>query len=95
MQVSMRHMLIVPAQSGTCVQGHAGHAEARSRANHAAPAERTLPHSAAALIRTRKPARFPWQNTRWECHRLVTVDAAMVVLDAGLDLNETICLSET
>ena len=96
MLLSMRHMLICAGLSlGLASAACAGHAEARSRADHAA---HTLSlHSAAAIIQDQETGEILYgknASTVTPIASITKLMTAMVVLDAGLDLNETITISD-
>jgi D-alanyl-D-alanine endopeptidase (penicillin-binding protein 7) len=98
MLLSMRHMLICAGLSvGLASTAYAGHAEARSRADNAAPAEHKLSlHSAAALIQDQETGEILYgknASTVTPIASITKLMTAMVVLDAGLDLQETITIS--
>jgi serine-type D-Ala-D-Ala endopeptidase (penicillin-binding protein 7) len=100
MLLSMRQMLICAGLSlGLASAAHAGHhAEARSRADNAGPAAHKLSlHSAAAIIQDQETGEILYgknASTVTPIASITKLMTAMVVLDAGLDLNETITISD-
>jgi D-alanyl-D-alanine endopeptidase (penicillin-binding protein 7) len=98
MLLSMRHMLICAGLSlGLASAACAGHAEARSRADHATPAAHELwLRSAAAIIQDQETGEILYgknASTVTPIASITKLMTAMVVLDAGLDLQETITIS--
>jgi D-alanyl-D-alanine endopeptidase (penicillin-binding protein 7) len=98
MLLSMRHMLICAGLSlGLASAAYAGHAEARSRADNAAPAAHKLSlRSAAAIIQDQETGEILYgknSSTVTPIASITKLMTAMVVLDAGLDLNEPITIS--
>ena len=98
MLLSMRHMLICAGLSlGFASAACAGHAEARSRADNAAPAAHKLSlRSAAAIIQDQETGEILYgknSSTVTPIASITKLMTAMVVLDAGLDLQETITIS--
>jgi D-alanyl-D-alanine endopeptidase (penicillin-binding protein 7) len=98
MLLSMRHMLICAGLSlGLASAAYAGHAEARSRADNAAPAAHKLSlRSAAAIIQDQETGEILYgknSSTVTPIASITKLMTAMVVLDAGLDLQETITIS--
>jgi D-alanyl-D-alanine endopeptidase (penicillin-binding protein 7) len=98
MLLSMRHMSLCAGLSlGLASAACAGHAEARSRAVHAAPAAHELSlRSAAAIIQDQETGEILYgknANTVTPIASITKLMTAMVVLDAGLDLQETITIS--
>lgn len=99
MLLSMRHMLICAGLSVALASAaYAGHAEARRGADHATPAAHTLSlHSAAAIIQDQETGEILYgknASTVTPIASITKLMTAMVVLDAGLDLNETITISD-
>src|SRR5665647_3399687 len=99
MLLSMRHMLICAGLSVALASAaYAGHAEARRGADHATPAAHTLSlHSAAAIIQDQETGEMLYgknASTVTPMAAITKLMTAMVVLDAGLDLNETITISD-
>ena len=99
MLLSMRHMLICAGLSVALASAaYAGHAEARRGADHATPAVHTLSlHSAAAIIQDQETGEILYgknASTVTPIASITKLMTAMVVLDAGLDLNETITISD-
>ena len=98
MLLSMRHMLICAGLSlALASAAYAGHAEARSRADNAAPAAHKLSlRSAAAIIQDQETGEILYgknSSTVTPIASITKLMTAMVVLDAGLDLQETITIS--
>ena len=98
MLLSIRPMLICAGLSlGLAVAAYSGHAEARRGADHATPAAHTLSlHSAAAIIQDQETGEILYgknASTVTPIASITKLMTAMVVLDAGLDLNETITIS--
>jgi len=98
MPLSMRHMLICACLGlGLESAAYAGHADARSRADNAAPAVHKLSlRSAAAIIQDQETGEILYgknASTVTPIASITKLMTAMVVLDAGLDLNETITIS--
>jgi D-alanyl-D-alanine endopeptidase (penicillin-binding protein 7) len=98
MLLSMRHMSLCAGLSlGLASAACAGHTEARSRAVHAAPAAHELSlRSAAAIIQDQETGEILYgknANTVTPIASITKLMTAMVVLDAGLDLQETITIS--
>jgi serine-type D-Ala-D-Ala endopeptidase (penicillin-binding protein 7) len=98
MLLSMRHMLICAGLSlGFASAAHAGHAEARSRADNAAASAHTLSlRSAAAIVQDAETGEILYGKNASAVTPIASITklmTAMVVLDAGLDLNETITIS--
>ena len=98
MLLSTRHVLICAGLSlGLASAAYAGHAEARGRADNAAPAAHTLSlRSAAAIIQDQETGEILYgknASTVTPIASITKLMTAMVVLDAGLDLNETITIS--
>ncbi len=98
MRLSMRHLLICAGLSlGLASAGYPGHTEARSRADNAAPAAQKLSlHSAAAIIQDEETGEILYVKNASTVAPIASITklmTAMVVLDAGLDLNETITIS--
>ncbi|HEY5293255.1 MAG TPA: D-alanyl-D-alanine endopeptidase [Burkholderiales bacterium] len=94
----MRHMLICACLGlGLESAAYAGHADARSRADNAAPAVHKLSlRSAAAIIQDQETGEILYgknASTVTPIASITKLMTAMVVLDAGLDLNETITIS--
>jgi serine-type D-Ala-D-Ala endopeptidase (penicillin-binding protein 7) len=93
---SMRHVLICACLSlGLASAGYAG--ESRSRADNTAPAARKLSlRSSAAIIQDQQSGEVLYgknANAVTPIASITKLMTAMVVLDAGLDLNETITIS--
>src|SRR5450756_2378338 len=98
MLLSMRHMLICAALSVALASAaYAGHAEARRGADHATPAAHKLSlRSAAAIIQDQETGEILYgknASTVTPIASITKLMTAMVVLDAGLDLQETISIS--
>lgn len=95
MRFSMRHALICAGLSVGL--GIAGQAEARGRADIAAPGARTLSlRSAAAIIQDQDTGEILYvknANAVAPIASITKLMTAIVVLDAGLDLNEPITIS--
>ena len=94
----MRHTLICAGLGlGLASAAYAGHGEARSRADNAAPATHKLSlRSAAAIIQDQETGEILYgknASTVTPIASITKLMTAMVVLDAGLDLNETITIS--
>ena len=98
MLLSTRHVLICVGLSlGLASAGYPGHTEARSRADNAALAAQKLSlHSAAAIIQDQETGEILYGKNASTVAPIASITklmTAMVVLDAGLDLNETITIS--
>lgn len=98
MRLSMRHALICAGLSaGLAVAAFSGRAEAGSRGDGAAPAARTLSlRSAAAIIQDQETGEILYVKNASAVAPIASITklmTAMVVLDAGLDLNEAITIS--
>ena len=98
MLLSTRHVLICAGLSlGLASAAYAGHAEARGRADNAAPAAHKLSlRSAAAIIQDQETGEILYgknASTVTPIASITKLMTAMVVLDADLDLNETITIS--
>ena len=98
MLLSTRHVLICAGLSlGLASAAYAGHADARGRADNAAPAAHKLSlRSAAAIIQDQETGEILYgknASTVTPIASITKLMTAMVVLDAGLDLNETITIS--
>jgi serine-type D-Ala-D-Ala endopeptidase (penicillin-binding protein 7) len=100
MLLSTRHMLICAGLSlGLASAAYAGQVEARSRADkdNGAPAERKLSlRSAAAIIQDQETGEILYGKNASAVTPIASITklmTAMVVLDAGLDLNESITIS--
>ena len=98
MLLSTRHVLICAGLSlGLASAAYAGHAEARGRADNAAPTAQKLSlHSAAAIIQDQETGEILYGKNASTVAPIASITklmTAMVVLDAGLDLNETITIS--
>ena len=93
MLLSIRPMLICAGLSlGLASAAYAGHAEARRGADHATPAAHKLSlRSAAAIIQDQETGEILYgknASTVTPIASITKLMTAMVVLDAGLDLNE-------
>jgi len=98
MLLSMRHMLICAGLGlGLASAAYAGHAEARNRADSAVPAAHKLSlRSVAAIIQDQETGEILYLKNASTVAPIASITklmTAMVVLDAGLDLNETITIS--
>ena len=98
MPLSMRQILICACLGlGLASAAYAGNAEARSRADNAAPAARKLSlRSAAAIIQDQETGEILYgknASTVTPIASITKLMTAMVVLDAGLDLQETVTIS--
>ncbi len=94
---SMRHILTCAGLIlGLASAGYAGHAEARSRADSAVPAAQKLSlRSASAIIQDQETGEILYgknASTVTPIASITKLMTAMVVLDAGLDLQETITI---
>jgi len=98
MRLSMRHSLICAGLSlGLAVAAYSGEADARGRVDNAAPGARKLSlRSAAAIIQDQETGEILYVKNASAVAPIASITklmTAMVVLDAGLDLNETITIS--
>jgi len=98
MPLSMRHSLICAGLSlGIASAAYAGHAQARGRAADAAPVAHKLSlRSAAAIIQDQETGEILYGKNASTVAPIASITklmTAMVVLDAGLDLQETITIS--
>ena len=98
MLLSTRHRLICAGLGlGLASAVCAGHAEARNRADNAAPAAYKLSlRSAAAIIQDQETGHILYGKNAGTVAPIASITklmTAMVVLDAGLDLQETITIS--
>jgi D-alanyl-D-alanine endopeptidase (penicillin-binding protein 7) len=96
MLFSMRPLLVCAALSlGLGSVAYSDHAEARNRAEHAAVHKLSL-RSAAAIIQDQETGEILYgknASTVTPIASITKLMTAMVVLDAGLDLDETITIS--
>ena len=98
MRLFMRHALICAGLSvGFAVAANSGQAEARGRADSAAPGARPLSlRSAAAIIQDQETGEILYGKNAAAVAPIASITklmTAIVVLDAGLDLNEPITIS--
>jgi D-alanyl-D-alanine endopeptidase (penicillin-binding protein 7) len=98
MPLSMRHMLICAGLGlGLASAACAGHAEARSLADNAAPVAHKLSlRSTAAIIQDQETGEILYgknASTVTPIASITKLMTAMVVLDAGLDMQESITIS--
>src|ERR1039457_966343 len=98
MPLFMRHMLICAGLGlGLASAACAGHSEARSRADNAAPVAHKLSlRSTAAIIQDQETGEILFgknASTVTPIASITKLMTAMVVLDAGLDMQESITIS--
>jgi serine-type D-Ala-D-Ala endopeptidase (penicillin-binding protein 7) len=98
MPFALRHILICAGLSlGLASVAYAGHVEARSRADNATPAAHTLRlRSAAAIIQDQETGEILYGKNASAVAPIASITklmTAMVVLDAGLDMQEAITIS--
>jgi serine-type D-Ala-D-Ala endopeptidase (penicillin-binding protein 7) len=98
MLLSMRHVLICAALGlGLVSAAYAGHAEARGHVDAAAPASHQLSlRSASAIIQDQETGEILYDKNASTVTPIASITklmTAMVVLDAGLDLQEPITIS--
>jgi len=99
MPLSMRHMLICVGLSlGLASAAFAVHAEPRNRADNAAPAAHRLwLRSTAAIIQDQETGEILFDKNASTVSPIASITklmTAMVVLDAGLDMQEAITISD-
>jgi D-alanyl-D-alanine endopeptidase (penicillin-binding protein 7) len=98
MQLPMRHLLICASLGlGLASAAYTGQATARSRADHAAPVAHKLSlRSSAAIILDQETGEILYGKNASAVTPIASITKlmmAMVVLDAGSDLNETVTIS--